>query len=253
MHTVKQVADRFTSLIAFVFVLIVWELACKLFKIPVFVLPSPSDVATAFAEVAPARWFEHALATMEVALLDYLVAIAVALPLAIGITRSRFLSRTLLPWLIVIQSTPIVAVAPIIVVTLGAGVLPRVVITTMIAFFPLVISTATGLASVPPELIELSRSLRASRSREYWQIRMPFAIPYIFSALKVAITLSVIGAVVAEFVAAEKGLGYLILYSTSSFKVAVAFSALVILVSCSLALYGLILWLHKKLFPWSLQ
>ncbi|MCS6764341.1 MAG: ABC transporter permease subunit [Candidatus Protistobacter heckmanni] len=81
------------------------------------------------------------------------------------------------------------------------------------------ISTATGLASVPPELIELSRSLRASRSREYWQIRMPFAIPYIFSALKVA----------------------------------VAFSALVILVSCSLALYGLILWLHKKLFPWSLQ
>lgn len=238
MHTVKQVADRFTFLIAFVFVLIVWELACKLFKIPVFVLPSPSDVATAFAEVA---------------LLGYLVAIAVTLPLAIGITRSHFLSRTLLPWLIVIQSTPIVAVEPIIVVNLGAGVLPRVVITTMIAFFPLVISTATGLASVPPELIELSRSLRASRSREYWQIRMTFAIPYIFSALKVAITLSVIGAVVAEFVAVEKGLGYLILYSTSSFKVAVAFSALVILVSYSLALYGLILKLHKKLFPWSLQ
>ncbi|MCS6764342.1 MAG: hypothetical protein MO853_10700 [Candidatus Protistobacter heckmanni] len=119
MHTVKQVANRFTSLIAFVFVLIVRELACKLFKIPVFVLPSPSDVSTAFAEVA---------------LLGYLVAIAVALPLAIGITRSRFLSRTLLPWLIVIQSTPIVVVAPIIMVTLGAGVLPRVVITTMIAF-----------------------------------------------------------------------------------------------------------------------
>jgi NitT/TauT family transport system permease protein len=108
-----------------------------------------------------------------VALIGYAAAIAVALPLAVGITGSPLLSRTLMPWLVVIQSTPIVAIAPIIVVTLGAGTLPRVVITALIAFFPLVISTATGLAAVPPELIELSRSLRASRAREYGLIRMP--------------------------------------------------------------------------------
>lgn len=252
MQSIKAFADRFTSLLAFLAVLVAWEAACRVLTIPVFVLPAPSLIVMSFAELGAGRWAEHVLATMQAALLGYLLAIAVALPMAIGITRSRLLSRTLLPWLIVIQSTPIVAVAPIIVVTLGAGLLPRVVITTMIAFFPLVISTATGLASVPPELIELSRSLKASRSHEYWQIRMPFAVPYIFSALKVAITLSVIGAVVAEFVAAEKGLGYLILYSTSSFKVAVAFAALVLLVSCSLALYGLIVWLHRRFFAWSL-
>jgi NitT/TauT family transport system permease protein len=126
-----------------------------------------------------------------------------------------------------------------------------VVITTLIAFFPIVISTATGLASVPAELIELSRTLRAPRIREYTQIRVPYAVPYIFSSLKVAITLSVIGAVVAEFVAAEKGLGYLILFATSSFKVPVAFASLAILVSCSLALYGLIVGVHKRFFSWS--
>ena len=92
-------------------------------------------------------------------------------------------SITLLALVVVVQSSPIVAVAPIIVVTLGAGLLPRVVITFLITLFPLVISTATGLQATPPELIELSRSLRASRAREYWQIRLPFAVPYIFSAL----------------------------------------------------------------------
>lgn len=249
----KALLDRYVSLFASIVVLLLWELACRLFKVPQYILPSPLSVIASLSELAPARWLEHTLATLGVALSGFAVAIALALPLAIMIVSSRLMSRLLMPWLVVIQSTPIVAIAPIIVVTLGAGMLPRVMITTLIAFFPLVISTATGLSSVPPELIELSRSLRASRNREYWQIRMPYATPYIFSALKVAITLAIVGAVVAEFVAADKGLGYLILFSTSSFKVPTAFAALAILVGCSLALYGAIGWLHKRLFPWSLS
>jgi NitT/TauT family transport system permease protein len=241
------------SSLTFVAVLALWELACRTLPIPVYVLPAPSLIVVAAADLGFVRWGEHILATLEVALIGYAAAIAVALPLAIALTRSSLLSRTLMPWLVVVQSTPIVAIAPIIVVMLGAGIFPRVVITTLIAFFPLVISTATGLAAVPPELIELSRSLRAPGSREYTQIRLPFAVPYIFSALKVSITLAVIGAVVAEFVAAEKGLGYLILYATSSFKVPVAFASLAILVCSSLLLYGLIAWLHRRLFPWSLS
>jgi NitT/TauT family transport system permease protein len=243
--------SRYASLWAFLLVLLLWEIAARAFQLPVYVLPAPSAIASAARELGVARWLEHLLATLEVAISGYLVAIAIALPLAVGITKSPLLSRTLLPWLVVIQSTPIIAIAPIIVVTLGAGTLPRVVITTLIAFFPIVISTATGLASVPAELIELSRTLRAPRIREYTQIRVPYAVPYIFSSLKVAITLSVIGAVVAEFVAAEKGLGYLILFATSSFKVPVAFASLAILVSCSLALYGLIVGVHKRFFSWS--
>ncbi|HMN80172.1 MAG TPA: ABC transporter permease [Burkholderiaceae bacterium] len=250
--TLRMLCDRFASPLAFLGVLLLWEAGCRLLSVPAFVLPAPSAIVAATAELTPARWAEHLLATLQVALIGYGVAIVLAFALAVGITGSPLLSRILLPWLIVVQSTPIIAVAPIIVVTLGAGSLPRVVITTMIAFFPLVIGTATGLASVPPEMLELSRSLRATRSREYLQMRLPFAVPYVFSALKVAITLAVIGAVVAEFVAAERGLGYLILFTTSTFKVPVAFAALALLVACSLLLYGIIVWLHRRLFPWSL-
>lgn len=249
---IRTLLERHASPLAFVAVLALWELACQLLKLPVYVLPAPSLIAEAAIELGWLRWGEHLLTTLEVALIGYGVAIAIALPLAIGITSSKLLARTVMPWLVIVQSTPIVAIAPIIVVTLGAGTLPRVVITTLIAFFPLVIGTATGMAAVPAELIELSRSLRATRSREYWQIRMPYAVPYIFAALKVAITLAVVGAVVAEFVAAEKGLGYLILFATSSFKVPLAFASLALLVGSSLSLYALIAFIHKRFFAWSL-
>lgn len=238
--------------IAFVVVILLWEVGCRVFRVPPFVLPGPLAILEAATGFGAMAWLGHAWATVSVALTGYLIAIALALPLAAAITGSRLLARTLVPWLVVIQSTPIVAIAPIIVVTLGAGMLPRVVITTLITFFPIVVSTATGLAAVPGELLELSRSLRASRDREYWQIRMPWAVPHLFSALKVATTLSVIGAVVAEFVAAERGLGYVILFSTSTFKVPTAFAALTLLVLCSLLLYGIVSQIQARFFAWSL-
>lgn len=243
---------RLAPALAFVAVIGLWEIGCRVLKVPPFVLPTPSAILEAGTGFGAAAWAGHAWATLSVALVGYLIAIALALPLAAAITGSPLLARTIVPWLVVIQSTPIVAIAPIIVVTLGAGMLPRVVITTLITFFPIVVGTATGLAAVPGELLELSRSLRATRGREYWQIRMPWAVPHMFSALKVATTLAVIGAVVAEFVAAERGLGYLILFSTSSFKVPTAFAALALLVLCSLALFGVVSALQVRLFPWSL-
>ncbi len=244
--------DRAAPVLTFVTLLALWEAVCRIFAIPSFLLPSPSSIVIAAFEVSADQWWSHLSATLEVTLIGFIISILISLPIAIALTNSRFLSRTLLPILVVVQSTPIVAIAPIIVVTLGAGLLPRVVITCLITLFPLVISTATGLVATPAELIELSRSLRASRAREYMQIRLPFAVPYIFSALKVGITLSVIGAVIAEFVAAERGLGYLILFSTSSFKVPQAFAALAVLVTASLSLFHLVVVVQRKLFPWSI-
>ena len=184
--------------------------------------------------------------------MGYALAVAVSIPLAVALTSSKLLSRTLYPVLVVVQSTPIVAIAPIIVVTLGAGDLPRVVITFLITFFPIVVSTVTGLLSTPEELIELSRSLRAGRSREILHIRLPFAVPHIFSALRISTTLAVVGAVVAEFVAAEKGLGFSIAYSTSFFKIPQAFAGLVILVAISLILFRSVSLVQKHFIGWSL-
>lgn len=244
--------DRLTPLLAFGALIALWEASCRLFALPSFLLPAPSAILDAGLQIPLAQWVGHVWATLRVALAGYVVAILVSIPLAIALASSRFLSRTLYPILVVIQSTPIVAVAPIIVVTLGAGDLPRIVITFLITFFPIVVSAVTGLLATPEELIELSRSLKAGRRREILHIRLPVALPYIFSALKIATTLAVIGAVVAEFVAAEKGLGFFIAFSTSFFKIPQAFAGLVILVTLSLVLFRLVGLVQKRFFPWTL-
>ncbi|MGK9065343.1 ABC transporter permease [Stutzerimonas chloritidismutans] len=245
-------AERLAPWLAFLVLLLGWETACRLFAVPSFVLPSPSAILAATAKVGFAGWADHVLATLRVTLMGYALSILIGIPLAVALASSRLLSRTLYPLLVIVQSTPIVAVAPIIVVVMGAGDLPRVFITFLIAFFPIVVSCVTGLLATPEELVELSRSLGASRSREYRNIRLPYAIPHLFSALRISITLAVIGAVVAEFVAAEKGLGYFINFSTSMFQVPQAFAALMMLVVISLMLFHLIGLLQKLLFPWSL-
>lgn len=244
--------DRYAPPLAFIALVLVWEGATRLFKVPSFLLPAPSAILQALTATPLSVWAGHVFATLRVALMGYALAIVVSVPLAMGFASSRVLSRTLYPILVVVQSTPIVAVAPIIVVTLGASDLPRVVITFLITFFPIVVSTVTGLLATPEELIELSRSLRAGRAREMLHVRLPFALPYVFSALKIAITLSVIGAVVAEFVAAEQGLGFFIAFSTSYFKIPAAFAGLGVLVAISLILFRLVAFVQKRLAPWSL-
>lgn len=239
-------------ILTFLLIVILWEGATRLFAIPSYVLPAPSRIAGGFDAVSGARWFEHIWGTLRVALTGYFLSILVALPLAVALTRSEIVNRALYPILVVIQSTPIVAVAPIIIVVLGSGDAPRVVITFLITFFPLVVSTATGMLATPRELIELSQSLRAPAWREITQIRLPFAIPYIFAALKISITLAVIGAVVAEFVAADKGLGFFIQFSTSMFRLPEAWAGLLILVVMSLTLFQSVSLAQRLLFPWSL-
>lgn len=238
--------------ITFVTLIVLWETACKVFTIPPYVLPAPSAIVDGFSGINAERWFEHVWSTLRVVFMGYFMSIFIAIPIAIMLARSEVLSRAIYPILVVVQSTPVVAVAPIIVVALGVGDLPRVVITCLITFFPIVVSTTTGLMATPPELIELSRSLRAPVLREITQIRLPFAIPYIFSALKISITLAVIGAVVAEFVAADKGLGYFIQFSTSMFQIKEAWAGLFILVFMSLILFQIVNVIQRVFFPWSL-
>jgi len=235
----------------FLALIALWEAGVRLFDIPSFLLPGPSAVIAAGTGLPLAQWFAHTVATLEIVLGGYALSILVSVPLGILIASSRPIAEALYPLLVVTQSLPVVAVAPVIIVILGAGELPRLVITFLIAFFPIVISTVTGLRATPPELVELSRSLRAGAARELWQIRLPWAVPYLFAALKVSITLAVIGAVVAEFVAAEQGLGYLIKFSTSYFKVPLAFAGLAVLAALSLLLFQMVVWVEKTVFPWA--
>jgi NitT/TauT family transport system permease protein len=230
-----------------------WEACCRLFAVPAYVLPAPSAIFAAAVAGGWQLWLTNIAATVEIALLGYAAAILIGIPLAILLTLSELLASTLFPLLVIVQSTPIVAIAPVIVVVLGTDEVPRVLITFLISFFPIVVGTATGLRATPSELIELSRSLRAGRRREYTQIRLPYAVPYIFSALKVSVTLSVIGAVVAEFVAAERGLGFGILFATSLFKLPEAFASLILLVLVSLLAFRGVQLVERRCFGWSVQ
>jgi NitT/TauT family transport system permease protein len=229
---------------------LLWEAVCRLFKVPVYLVPAPSEIFKDTMAIWPTV-LDHTGATLKTVLLGFVVSIAISLPLAVLLTASPAIAASVYPFLVWTQSIPKVALAPILVVVLGSNELPRVVITVLVAFFPLVISSATGLMSVPPELIELSRACRASRWSELWRIRLPYAIPFIFAGLKVAISLAVVGAVVAEFVNADAGLGFLIQTSTAFFKVPVAFGALIILSVMGVVLFQIVVIVERVFFPWS--
>jgi NitT/TauT family transport system permease protein len=182
----------------------------------------------------------------------YLIALLISLPLAVALFGSRLLSHAIYPLLIIKQSVPVVALAPILIVVLGAGEAPRIAITVIIALFPMVVSTATGLKSTPVELTELSSAMGASFWKQLRDIRLPNAVPYIFAGAKISMTLAVVGAVVGEFVAAERGLGYLIYTSTAYFHVSIAFGAMIVLSIIGLALFQSIVWIERLAFPWAL-
>jgi NitT/TauT family transport system permease protein len=229
---------------------IVWEVAVRAFGIRVFILPAPSVIWAETVAIWPTV-LNHSLATLNTVMLGFIVSIVISLPLAVLITSSPLVSNAIYPLLVLTQSIPKVALAPILVIALGANELPRITVTFLVAFFPLVISIAAGLLSVPAELIELGRSFKASKLQELYRIRLPYAVPFIFSGLKVAVALAVVGAVVGEFVAADRGLGYLITSSTAFFKTPLAFGAMILLSLMGIVLFQLVVIVERIFFPWS--
>jgi NitT/TauT family transport system permease protein len=215
-------------------------------------VPTPSAIFTDTAQLA-GPVLMHTLATGETVLLGFAASAVISLPLAVLITSSPLIANAVYPLLVLTQSIPKVALAPILVVIFGSNELPRVVVTFLVAFFPLVLSIAAGITAVPPELIELGRACKASRWRELWRIRLPYAVPFVFSGLKAAITLSVVGAVVGEFVNADRGLGYLIVTSTAFFKVPLAWGALVLLSLMGIVLFQAVVIVERVFFPWAID
>ncbi|PPR78350.1 MAG: putative aliphatic sulfonates transport permease protein SsuC [Alphaproteobacteria bacterium MarineAlpha3_Bin5] len=229
---------------------LLWEASVHIFSIPVYLLPAPSVIWVDFISKADLV-YGHTTATVNTILGGFLLSIAISFPLAVMIASSAVVANTIYPLLVLTQSIPKVALAPILVVALGAGEMPRVIVTFLVAFFPLVTSLATGLLAVPKDLIELSRSYRGTWWQEMWLIRLPWSVPFLFNGLKLAITFAVVGATVGEFVAADKGLGYQIMAATSFFNTSVAFGALVILSLLGIVLFQAVAIIERVLFPWS--
>ena len=229
--------------------LVVWQVAAKLLRLPLWLVPAPSDILEALLERGGGLWI-HIWITFYETVLGFLLAILLGVPLAVLIVHSRLLGNAVYPLILITQSIPKVAFAPILLIWLGHGDLPKVLVAFLVAFFPVVVDTAAGLRSPAPQLLDLARQLSASQFQIYTKIRFPSALPHFFSGLKVAITLSVIGAVIGEFVGSEQGLGFLVIQATSHFKTPLAFAAMCILAVMAIVLFFAIVAVERVLCPW---
>nr|WP_202886838.1 ABC transporter permease [Kribbella sandramycini] len=227
-----------------------WWLAVIAFSIPEYLLPTPKDVTLTFFE-QPAYLLEQLWVSFLETVEGFLLSIVVGVPIALLIVRSVLLERLVYPLLLMLNSIPKIAVAPLLVIWFGFGQGPKVLMVLLVCFFPVVISTAQGMKSTPAELVELMRSLNASRTQEFFKLRLRFALPQIFTGLKVAISLAVIGSVIAEFVGATEGLGYVITQSGASADTSLAFAGITLLSLMSIVLFYGLVWLEHLLVPWA--
>lgn len=229
--------------------LLLWELATRIFGVPEYLLPAPSAVFLAIGADAGLFAF-HAAYTLQETLLGFVVAVVLGVGLAVLIVQSKFLEQTLYTMLVSLNSVPKVAIAPLFIVWMGTGLNPKVAIAAMIAIFAIVIDMVHGLRSVDPEMIDLGRTARGSALQIVWKIRFPHALPSLFAGMKVGISLALIGAIVGEFVAANRGLGYMIMVAQGQFDVVRMFAALVVLSAIGLLLFYAIAWAERILVPW---
>ncbi len=226
-----------------------WEAFTRIQEIPSYLLPPPSEIITETAANF-GRILEHSWITAYEMLFGYILAIIVAVPLAIFITASKTFDQFITPILLFFQTVPKIAIAPLFLVWFGVGPLPKVLVAFLISFFPIIINTAVGLRSVSPEMLDLAKSMGASARQSFMNFRLPTSLPYLFSGLKVAATLAVVGAVVGEFVGADQGLGYLLLVTNSNLQTALMFGVIIALTVQGLLLYYVIQWLEDLLIPW---
>ena len=232
--------------------LVAWEIGARALRIPAFVMPLPSAILGE-GWAWRYRFLPHTWVTLYETLGGFALSVAVGVPLAVLIVYSPALRSALYPLIVLTQSVPKIAIAPVLLLMMGHGEIPKVIVAFLVAFFPIVVDTATGLAATPPELLDLSRSYRASAFKTFMKVRLPMAMPFFFAGAKVAITLSVIGAVVGEFVGSDRGLGYLILSATSYWKTELAFSAMFILSLMAIVLFGVISLVERVVCPWLLE
>jgi NitT/TauT family transport system permease protein len=230
--------------------LVAWHLAVVIFDIPPYVLPLPWDVLVELVEQWNVQLFDETMVTFIESLGGVLLAIAVSVPLAILITYSDLLNRLVMPALVVSQVIPKIALAPLFVIWLGFGLLPKVLMSFLVAFFAIVVSTVVGLQSIEPNMLHLSRSMGASTLQTFLKVRLPNSLPTFFGGLKVGVTLAVIGAIVGEFVGAGSGLGHLTIIAMASLNLPLTFAAILMMGVIGVVMYGAVVLLERWTVPW---
>jgi NitT/TauT family transport system permease protein len=228
-----------------------WEAFVRLFEIPLFILPTPSSVFIAlYRGFASSLYIDHIWVTLAETLMGFVLGTTLAFVLGTVIALSRRIEYFLYPFVVMFQAMPKVALAPLIIVWFGLGLTSKVVNAALVAFFPLMVNTIVGLRSAEEDKVNLMKSLAATRGQIFWMLQLPNAMPYIFAGLEIAMIFALIGAIVAEFVGAQSGLGMLIQSMNFTMDVAGQFSVLLLLSIIGLLLNGIVTGVRKRVLFW---
>jgi len=236
----------------FLVLLLLWEALVRIFEVPKIVFPPPSAVIVALYDgIVSGLFLPHFLVTFYEIIAGFFLGAIAGISLGILIGLSPLMERLIYPYIIALQAMPKIAIAPIMVIWFGYGLTSKIIITATIAFFPLLANTIVGLRSAPKDQIDMLRACTATDWQIFRMVRLPQALPFIFVGLDIAVILSVIGAIVGEFVGAKAGLGYLILQMNFNFNIAGVFAILIILSSIGIGLHLLVVAIQRRVLFWS--
>lgn len=229
---------------------VIWQVACVALGIQSFIIPTPIEVAKTLATY-PSVIVGHGLYTLVTTLTGFALAVVFGLALGILIGSSRLLYDGLYPLMVAFNSVPKVAIVPVLIIWFGIGAIPAIITAFAISFFPIVVNVATGLATIEPEMQDVMRVLGAKKLKIVQKIGIPRAMPYFFASLKVAITLAFIGSVIAETVASNAGIGYLMITASSRFDVPLVFAGLVVIAAMGVIMYEFFAFLERRVTFWA--
>ena len=252
MKVSEWIKNNSQTILMFVSILLIWHFGVVLLGIKEFILPTPiAAIRTLFQ--GKFRWPMNFMATFYEVVGGFLISGLVGVILGIAVVWSEWLKRTILPFLVFLNSLPKIAVAPLFMIWFGYGILPNILIVFLISFFPVVINTATGLVAVEEDLLDLVNYLHATKWQKMRKIQLPNSLPYVFSGLKIAATTAVTGAIVGEFVASDKGLGSVIIASQTTLATPVIFGSLILITVIGMVLFGFVGIMERTLMPWERQ
>lgn len=245
----NMIKESYPGILSVFSVIVIWELLVRIFKIPDYILPAPSVAIVTLFEYWDYIWLNMKTTLYEIGV-GFGTTVLISIPIATLISYSKTFEKTLYPFMVFIQLIPKVAIGPLFVVWFGFGQMPKILMVFLLSFFPLLMDTVAGLKSLNGRLYYMARTMSESEWKFYWKIKLPNALPHIFSGLKTSVSMATVGAVVAEFLGSDSGLGYLLLRANGDINTKLLFAIIIVLCLMGMVFFLIIEFIERKAIPW---
>ena len=245
-----NIENKIIPIVFQLLILFIWQISIDKWKVPQYILPSPKEIIVTLVNILPSI-SNHIYTTLYEALIGFIISIFVALVLAILMDNVKLIKKCIYPIILVSQTIPIIALAPLFVIWFGFGILPKIIVVVLVCFFPIVVSLIDGLESVDEDMVNLLKTMGASKFQIVTMVKLPSSTVNFFSGLRIAATYSIMGAVIGEWLGGDKGLGVYMIRAKNSYALDKVFAVIIIIVILSMGLFGLLYLLQYLFTPWS--